>query len=59
MGRYSKYSAIQYKYTYRFSPESVWAKQVFEGKCGQVGEGEDAREGGREGCRVVLDINVM
>ena len=58
-GRYSKYSSIKYEYRYRCSPESVRANQVFEGKCGQVGEGEDAREGGCEGCRVVLDINVM
>ena len=39
VGRYSKYSAIQYKYTYRCnrcSPESVQANRVFEGKCGQV-----------------------
>ena len=60
-GRYSKYSSIKYKYRYRCdrcSPESVRANQVFEGKCGQVGEGEDAREGGCEGSRVVLNINV-
>ena len=44
---------------YMCSPEVFRANQVFEGKCGQVGEGEEARQGGGKGCRVVLNINVM